>query len=231
MSNRVGSEKKWGNISIYQGTGLLYALPQKTVTLFIGTIKSEVWLLSITNKLDLSLSIFTQYHHAFFHHRERRVFNYFFHCYAWLHLVVRWCEQVQHLYFPEISFYSHAESKGLLDSFPASLFQYLDTQKFFAPIYILPPLAYLQWTSSMAWAFESCKYYNHKHSFSSIYGIGFDTRIMGTSWIFVSVFQFHMGINYATYLKPLLQHRLYFCKRIKQETNAFQKSSLKLMVH
>ena len=25
---------------------------------------------------------------------------------------VRWCEQVQHLYFPEISFYSHAESKG-----------------------------------------------------------------------------------------------------------------------
>ena len=112
MSNRVGSEKKGGNISIYQGTGLLYALPQKTVTLFIGTIKSEVWLLSITNKLDLSLSIFTQYHHAFFHHRERRVFNYFFHCYAWLHLVVRWCEQVQHLYFPEISFYSHAESKG-----------------------------------------------------------------------------------------------------------------------
>ena len=88
MSNRVGSEKKWGNISIYQGTGLLYALPQKTVTLFIGTIKSEVWLLSITNKLDLSLSIFTQYHHAFFHHRERRVFNYFFHCYAWLHLAV-----------------------------------------------------------------------------------------------------------------------------------------------
>ena len=73
-----GVEKKWGNISIYQGTGLLYALPQKTVTLFIGTIKSEVWLLSITNKLDLSLSIFTQYHHAFFHHRERRVFNYFF---------------------------------------------------------------------------------------------------------------------------------------------------------
>ena len=61
---------------------LLRFATKKPVTLFIGTIKSEVWLLSITNKLDLSLSIFTQYHHAFFHHRERGVFNYFFHCYA-----------------------------------------------------------------------------------------------------------------------------------------------------